>query len=77
MEASCAVVRVVQAFPGLRFAEGVRNEAVGRERQVYTIVAFPYWAQLTARTPTPSIPNASVEHMGGRDMHRPIECRRA
>jgi hypothetical protein len=41
MEASCAVIRVLQAFPELRLAEGVRNEAVGMEKQVYTIGLYP------------------------------------
>jgi hypothetical protein len=41
MEASCAVIRILQAFPALRIASSVASEAVGMERQVYTIGLYP------------------------------------
>ena len=41
MEASCAVVRILQAFPKLRLPPGTLNEPVGNERQSYTIGLAP------------------------------------
>ncbi|KAH7324595.1 cytochrome P450 [Stachybotrys elegans] len=41
MEASYAIIRVLQAYPGIRLAPGVANEAVGLERQTYTIGLTP------------------------------------
>lgn len=41
MEASYAVIRILQAFPNIRLAPGVPNEPVGVERQVYTIGLAP------------------------------------
>ena len=33
MEASCAVVRIIQEFPNLRLPPGVTVDAVGQEKQ--------------------------------------------
>ena len=41
MEASCAVIRILQAYPNIRLASGVPNEPVGVERQTYTIGLYP------------------------------------
>ena len=41
MEASYAVIRVLQAFPNLRLPPGEPNEPVGAERQSFTIVLTP------------------------------------
>jgi hypothetical protein len=41
MEASYAIVRILQAFPDIRLPPGVPNEPVGQERQSFTIVLAP------------------------------------
>jgi hypothetical protein len=41
MEASYAIVTIMQAFPAIRFPPGVPNEPVGVERQSFTIVLAP------------------------------------
>ena len=41
MEASYAVIRILQAYPGLRLAPGVTNEPIGVEKQTYTIGLSP------------------------------------
>jgi hypothetical protein len=41
MEASYAVIRILQAFPNIRLPPGVPNEPVGTERQDYTIGLAP------------------------------------
>ena len=41
MEASYAVIRVLQAYPGMRLAPGIANEPVGVEKQTYTIGLSP------------------------------------
>lgn len=41
MEASYAMIRVLQAYPNMRLAPGVPNEPVGAERQTYTIGLYP------------------------------------
>jgi len=41
MEASYAVIRILQNFPNIRIASGVSNEPVGAERQTYTIGVYP------------------------------------
>lgn len=41
MEASYAVIRVLQAYPNMRLAPGVPNEPVGAEKQSYTIGLAP------------------------------------
>lgn len=41
MEASYAIIRVLQAYPNLRLAPGVPNEPVGAEKQSYTIGLTP------------------------------------
>jgi hypothetical protein len=41
MEASYAIVRILQAFPNLRLPPGVPNEPVGAEKQSFTIVLSP------------------------------------
>lgn len=41
MEASYALIRIVQNFPNIRIASGVLNEPVGAERQRYTIGVYP------------------------------------
>jgi len=41
MEASYAVIRILQVFPNIRIASGVSNEPVGAERQTYTIGIYP------------------------------------
>ena len=41
MEASYAVIRILQAYPNIRLAPGVPNEPVGAERQTYTIGITP------------------------------------
>ena len=41
MEASYAVIRILQVFPNIRIASGVSNEPVGAERQTYTISIYP------------------------------------
>jgi hypothetical protein len=38
MEASCAIIRIVQNFPRLALPPGVAREPVGMERQTLTIV---------------------------------------
>jgi len=41
MEASYAVIRVLQAYPNIRLAPGVPNEPVGAEKHSYTIGLSP------------------------------------
>jgi hypothetical protein len=41
MEASYAIVRILQAFPNLKLPPGVPNEPVGAEKQSFTIVLSP------------------------------------
>ena len=41
MEASYAVIRILQAYPNIRLAPGISNEPVGAERQTYTIGLSP------------------------------------
>ncbi|KAK0671022.1 putative n-alkane-inducible cytochrome p450 protein [Cercophora samala] len=41
MEASYAVIRVLQAYPNLGLAPGVPNEPVGAEKQTYTVGLSP------------------------------------
>lgn len=41
MEASYAVIRILQAYPNMRLAPGVTNEPVGAEKQLYTISLSP------------------------------------
>ncbi|KAF2430667.1 cytochrome P450 [Tothia fuscella] len=41
MEASYAVIRILQAFPNIRLPPGVPNEPLGTERQDYTIGLAP------------------------------------
>ncbi|XXH01639.1 hypothetical protein Hte_007999 [Hypoxylon texense] len=41
MEASYAVIRVLQAYPNMRLAPGIPNEPIGAERQTYTIGLSP------------------------------------
>ena len=38
MEASCGIVRILQAFPNLRLPPGVAKEPTGQEKQALTIV---------------------------------------
>lgn len=38
MEASYAIVKIIQTFPHLRLPEGVEKEATGQEKQNLTIV---------------------------------------
>lgn len=41
MEASYAMIRLLQAFPNVRLPPGVPNEPVGAERQSFSIVLSP------------------------------------
>ena len=41
MEASYAIIRILQAFPALRLPPNVPNEPVGAEKQTYTIGVTP------------------------------------
>ncbi|KAI0976930.1 cytochrome P450 [Xylaria arbuscula] len=41
MEASYAIIRVLQRYPGMRLAPGIPNEPVGAETQTYTIGLSP------------------------------------
>ncbi|KAJ5678691.1 n-alkane-inducible cytochrome p450 protein [Penicillium macrosclerotiorum] len=41
MEASYAIIRVLQAYPNMRLASGVQTGPVGSERQTYTISLSP------------------------------------
>lgn len=41
MEASYAIIRILQAFPNIRLPPEVPNEPVGAERQKYTISLAP------------------------------------
>jgi hypothetical protein len=41
MEASYALIRILQAYPTMRLAPGVPNEPVGAERHTYTIGLSP------------------------------------
>ncbi|KAF2829588.1 cytochrome P450 [Ophiobolus disseminans] len=41
MEASYALIRILQAHPNIRIAPGVANEPVGAEKQAYTIGLYP------------------------------------
>jgi len=38
MEASCAIIRIVQKFPDLALPPGVPRDPVGMERQTLTLV---------------------------------------
>jgi hypothetical protein len=42
MEASYAVIRVLQTFPSIRIPFGILNEPVGVQRQPYTIGVYPF-----------------------------------
>ena len=49
MEASCAVIRILQTYPMIRRASGELNEPVGVEKQMYTIGLYPadgVWVEL-------------------------------
>ena len=41
MEASYAIIRILQSFPNIRLPPGVPNEPVGAEGQIYTIGITP------------------------------------
>jgi hypothetical protein len=41
MEASYAIVRILQAFPTIKLPPGAPNEPVGAEKQSFTIVLSP------------------------------------
>lgn len=41
MEASYAIIKILQTFPSMRLATGVPNEPVGAEKQTYTIELYP------------------------------------
>lgn len=41
MEASYAIIRILQAYPKLTLAPGIQNEPAGTERQTYTIGLSP------------------------------------
>ena len=41
MEASYAIIRIIKTYPKIRLAAGVSNEAVGAEKQSYTIGLYP------------------------------------
>jgi hypothetical protein len=41
MEASYAVIKILQTYPAIRLASGVPNEPVGAEKQKYTIGLYP------------------------------------
>jgi hypothetical protein len=41
MEASYAIIRILQTYPKIRLASGLLNEPVGAERQSYTIGLYP------------------------------------
>jgi hypothetical protein len=41
MEASYALIRILQTYPNIRLALGISNEPVGAEKQSYTIGLFP------------------------------------
>lgn len=41
MEASYAIIRILQAFPNVRLPPGTPNEPVGTEGQIYTIGLAP------------------------------------
>lgn len=50
MEASYAVIRVIQAYPNIRLTPGIPNEPVAVERQTYTIGLSPADGVLVALT---------------------------
>ncbi|KAK4184534.1 cytochrome P450 [Podospora australis] len=50
MEASYAVIRVLQAYPKIHLTPGVKNEPVGAERQTYTIGLSPTEGVLVSLT---------------------------
>ena len=37
-EASCAIVRIIQTFPGIRLPEGLHTDPTGQERQLLTVL---------------------------------------
>ena len=41
MEASYAVIRILQAYPSIRLASNVVNEPIGKEKQLYSIGIYP------------------------------------
>ena len=41
MEASYAIIRILQAFPNIRLPPGIPNEPVGMEGHIYTIGLAP------------------------------------
>jgi len=41
MEASYALIKIIQTYPGIKLASGVANEPVGKEKQSYTIGLYP------------------------------------
>jgi hypothetical protein len=41
MQASCAIVRILQAFPNLRLPPGTLIEAVGKEEQSLSMLVAP------------------------------------
>ena len=41
MEASYAIIRILQAFPNVRLPPGIPNEPIGKEGQIYTIGLAP------------------------------------
>jgi hypothetical protein len=41
MEASYAVIRIIQTYPNIRLAAGIPNEPIGTEKQTYTIGVYP------------------------------------
>ncbi|KAK0724222.1 cytochrome P450 [Lasiosphaeris hirsuta] len=41
MEASYAIIRILQKFPNMRLAPGVPNEPVGAEKQAHTVGLYP------------------------------------
>lgn len=41
MEASYALIRILQVYPKIRLASGIPNEPVGAEKQSYTIGLYP------------------------------------
>jgi hypothetical protein len=48
MEASYALIKIIQSYPAIRLAFDVANEPVGKEKQSYTIGLYPregVWVQ--------------------------------
>jgi hypothetical protein len=41
MEASYALIRILQAYPDIRLASDVSNDPLGEEKQAYTIGLYP------------------------------------